>query len=117
MGGAGNIADRSREHLGASDRGIAMIRRRFFADLEATARGEEPKALVLDRETNVCIRLPIADRKLLEEGLSRDQFIKFHRDRFRLFGAYSYQVGQPEAVRREFEEAIGVTIAECLETT
>ncbi|HLX38508.1 MAG TPA: Rieske 2Fe-2S domain-containing protein [Candidatus Binataceae bacterium] len=112
--GQGTIADRTREHLGASDRGIAMIRRRLLADLEAIARGEQPKALVRDRETNLCIRLPIADRKLFEEGLPREQFIKFHRDRFRMFGAYTYQVGQPDAVKREFEDAIGVTIEECI---
>ncbi len=112
--GQGTVADRTQEHLGAGDRGVTMIRRRFLADLEAIAKGEEPKAIVRDRETNVCIDLPIADRKLFEEGLTREEFIKFHRERFRTFGAYTYQVGQPESVKREFEEAMGVTVEECL---
>jgi 5,5'-dehydrodivanillate O-demethylase len=112
--GQGTVADRTAEHLGASDRGIAMMRRRYFEDLEAMGKGEDPKALVRDRETNICIDLPIADLRLFVEGLNREQFKKFNRERFRIFGAYSYQVGQPEAVKEEFENAMGVTVEECL---
>lgn len=32
--GQGTVSDRSLEHLGASDRGISMMRRRFLKDLE-----------------------------------------------------------------------------------
>lgn len=34
MGGTRTVSDRSLEHLGASDRGISMMRRRFLKDLE-----------------------------------------------------------------------------------
>src|SRR5262249_38039678 len=44
--GQGTIADRSKESLGASDLGIVMIRRRLFEELDAVARGAEPKAVV-----------------------------------------------------------------------
>lgn len=111
--GQGMLADREREHLGASDRGVTMMRRRFEAELEAIARGEEPKGLVRDRETNLCIGLPIAERELLINGLSRAEFIRYYRERFRTFGAYPFQAGQPEAVKREFEAAIGMTVEEC----
>ena len=43
--GQGVIADRTKEHLGASDRGIAMMRKRLLDELDAVARGGEPKAL------------------------------------------------------------------------
>src|SRR5690349_9651410 len=55
--GQGQIADRSREHLGPSDQGIVMIRRRFLRDLEAIARGEDPKAVIRDPARNRAIPL------------------------------------------------------------
>jgi 5,5'-dehydrodivanillate O-demethylase oxygenase subunit len=112
--GQGSISDRTIEHLGASDRGISMIRRRFFKDLEAVERGEDPKAIVRDRETNVRIDLPIAERDLWVHGMTRKRFAQHNQERFRLFGAYTYQAGQPEAVKRQFEEAIGMTVEECI---
>src|SRR5712691_3812493 len=33
--GQGTVADRTQEHLGSSDRGVILMRRRFFEDLEA----------------------------------------------------------------------------------
>jgi 5,5'-dehydrodivanillate O-demethylase len=57
--GQGRIADRGREYLGPSDQGIVMIRRRFPRDLEAVARGEDPKAVIRS------IRLPVADRSTM----------------------------------------------------
>ena len=42
--GQGTIADRTKEHLGSSDRGVILLRQRFLNDLEAIARGEDPKA-------------------------------------------------------------------------
>ena len=49
--GQGTIADRSKENLGASDLGIAMMRKRLFEELDAVARGAEPKATM--RSSNV----------------------------------------------------------------
>src|SRR6266704_2862391 len=43
--GQGTIADRTKETLGASDLGIAMMRKRFFDELDAVAKGAEPKAV------------------------------------------------------------------------
>src|SRR6202011_4317688 len=43
--GQGRVADRSKEYLGPSDRGVVMMRRRFLNDLEAVRRGEDPKGL------------------------------------------------------------------------
>lgn len=41
--GQGRIADRSLENLSASDRGITMIRKKFFEELDAVAAGADPK--------------------------------------------------------------------------
>jgi 5,5'-dehydrodivanillate O-demethylase oxygenase subunit len=38
----GRIADRSREHLGAVDRGVIALRRMFFEQLDRVGRGEDP---------------------------------------------------------------------------
>jgi 5,5'-dehydrodivanillate O-demethylase oxygenase subunit len=38
----GRIADRTREHLGAVDRGVIMLRQMFFDQMERVQRGEDP---------------------------------------------------------------------------
>ena len=43
--GQGTIADRSRETLGASDRGVTMLRRRFFAELTPSSPDEFEKII------------------------------------------------------------------------
>jgi 5,5'-dehydrodivanillate O-demethylase len=106
--GQGTIADRTQEHLGSSDRGILMMRKRFLDDLDAVGRGEDPKAVIRDAELNRCVPLPVADRKVLIEGLTLEEFKKHP-----LFGpqftkGYLFQAGQPEAVTRAFEEAMGL---------
>ena len=78
------------------------------------ARGDDPKGIVRDRETNLRIDLPIAERDLWMNGMTRKRFAQHHKERFRIFGAYTYQAGQPEAVRQEFEKAIGMTVEECI---
>jgi 5,5'-dehydrodivanillate O-demethylase len=40
--GQGSIADRSREHLGASDAGVVLLRRIWRRELQRLARGEAP---------------------------------------------------------------------------
>lgn len=37
--GQGEMADRSKEHLGRSDRSVIMMRNRFFGDLERIKNG------------------------------------------------------------------------------
>ena len=41
--GQGTIADRTRETLGASDRGVTMLRRRFFVELTSSSPDEFEK--------------------------------------------------------------------------
>jgi 5,5'-dehydrodivanillate O-demethylase len=108
--GQGAIADRENEHLGASDRGIVMMRRRLLSDIEVVAAGGEPKAIVRDPAQNQCIRLPIINRRLFVDGLTRAERDAFERKRRSGSAAYNdgfvYLSGQPEEIRKAFEAAM-----------
>lgn len=108
--GQGAVADRGREHLGRSDRGIVMLRNRFLADLKRIAQGEDPKAVVRDARLNACIGLPVADREALTRGLSREELNRLAPGSARAAGAgrdFAWLAGQPEEVRRVYNEAMG----------
>jgi len=107
--GQGRIADRTQENLGASDRGIAMLRRHFFDELDAVAQGRDPKGLVRDEAKNVRIELPVAARRLFVDGLTRDE-LKAHPIIGKHLKEYAFQAGQPEAIKRAFHDAMGVRI-------
>lgn len=104
--GQGAIADRTRETLGASDRGVAMLRRQLLKDLDAVAAGHDPKGIIRDPARNVRIELPCIAREDLMRGLPRAAMAKhpifgpFLRDFF-------LQAGQPAEVRAAFERAMG----------
>jgi 5,5'-dehydrodivanillate O-demethylase len=106
--GQGTIADRTQENLGASDRGVAMLRRRFLDDLDAIARGEDPKGILRDAGAAQCVALPIAGRKLFSEGLALEELAR-HPILARHLADFPFHCGQPEAVRRAYRQAMGVT--------
>jgi 5,5'-dehydrodivanillate O-demethylase oxygenase subunit len=56
--GQGVVADRTKEHLGESDRGVLLLRRKMFEQMEVVAAGGEPKGLIRDPERNVRVHLP-----------------------------------------------------------
>lgn len=106
--GQGAITDRSRENLGQSDRGIVMLRRRFFDELDQLKNNPNfvPKALIFDQGINKDIVLPSACRDELINGLPRKELGEHP-----LLGPYLKdffgQAGQPDEVRTEYEEAVG----------
>jgi 5,5'-dehydrodivanillate O-demethylase oxygenase subunit len=111
--GQGVIADRTREHLGQSDRGVVMLRSRFFDDLARVERGDDPSALIRDADRNRCIELPVIGKEGFRDGLTAGQL----EERFRKIGrkfppAYIFQAGQPDHVRREYEAAMGACVAD-----
>jgi 5,5'-dehydrodivanillate O-demethylase len=56
----GEIADRSAENLGESDRGVIIYRRLLLSQIERIERGEEPMGVVRDPAVNTpFIKLPI----------------------------------------------------------
>ncbi len=104
--GQGTIADRTKEHLGASDKGILMMRRRFMSELEAVARGDEPKGVIRDPERAKCVALPAANKDAYIKGRSRAEMLSNPALQSRL-QAYPFQAGQPETVRDAFRAAMG----------
>jgi 5,5'-dehydrodivanillate O-demethylase len=102
--GQGKISDRWNEHLGSSDRGVILVRKRFQEDLERIARGEDPKAIVRDPAQNDPIVLPVANRRSLIEGLTREEIAA---NPFAAPRHYPFQAGQPDDVRRAYEDAMG----------
>src|SRR6266511_1264156 len=59
----GAITDRTVEHLGKSDVGIAMLRKQFKQQLAAVAEGRDPIGVVRDPARNSCIDLPCEKNK------------------------------------------------------
>ena len=106
--GQGTVADRTKEHLGLSDRGIILQRQRFLNDLEAIARGEDPKAIIRDPAVNKNVPLPVAERKLLVDGLTRAELLAHPILGKQYAGDYIFQAGQPEEVRAAFKAAMGI---------
>jgi 5,5'-dehydrodivanillate O-demethylase oxygenase subunit len=108
--GQGTVADRTQEHLGESDRGVIMMRRRILDDAERVARGEEPKGVIRDPEKNRCVRLPIICRDFFLNGSSR---VESETSRQRTPGLplrkeFPFLVGQPEEVRAAYRRAMGL---------
>lgn len=58
MLGQGAIVDRTREHLGESDRGIILLRNRLLAELDALPSGADPKGILRDPAKNHHVPLP-----------------------------------------------------------
>jgi 5,5'-dehydrodivanillate O-demethylase len=105
--GQGTIADRTKENLGASDLGIAMMRKRFFDELDGVARGAEPKAVVRNPNVAKCIDLPNFARKPCVEGITLAEHENYPLLKIRLQG-FRHCFGQPPEVRRAFEQAMGI---------
>ena len=56
--GQGPVADRTQEHLGESDRGVLLMRRRMLDQAKLVADGGEPRGLIRDPEKNHSVYLP-----------------------------------------------------------
>jgi 5,5'-dehydrodivanillate O-demethylase len=86
-----------------------MLRKRFLCDLEVVAQGGDPKATIRDPRVNECVPLPIAERKILTEGLTREELLRHPLLGRQLTKGYPFQAGQPEAVREAYEQAMGIS--------
>jgi 5,5'-dehydrodivanillate O-demethylase len=105
--GQGQIVDRTQERLGASDRGITMLRRQLLADLDAIERGEDPKGVIRDPAKNVAIRLPSALREEMMNGLPRAEMAR-NPHMGPLLDNFPLVAGQPAEVIAQYEAAMGV---------
>lgn len=105
--GQGKVADRTKESLGASDRGIAMIRKRFFDELDAVAAGADAKGTIRDPEAAKFVELPYFQKREQVEGIRLEDYKNYPLLRTRL-GAFRHCAGQPPEVRKAFEKAMGI---------
>ena len=103
--GQGRISDRTKEHLGPSDRGIILMRKRFFDDLARIERGDDPSGLIRDPAKNVRIELPIADRAYLTGGKTLAEMLA---DPFTDPRQFITIAGQPKYVTNEVMAACGL---------
>lgn len=105
--GQGAIADRTKEKLGSSDKGIFMMRKRMFDDLDAIAQGRDPSGLIHDAERAKCVALPIAVPALHREGLPLAETLTHPVLKGRIAGN-RWVAGQPDEVYNEFISAMGL---------
>ncbi|MGE0800334.1 MAG: Rieske 2Fe-2S domain-containing protein [Lautropia sp.] len=103
----GPIADRTKERLAASDRGVVVLRQRLLEDLAAVAEGRDPRAIIRDPAENVRIELPCIAREDLKNGLPRARMLQ-HPVMGPFLKDYYSMAGQPDEVRQAFEQAMGV---------
>ncbi|GAB5458341.1 MAG: aromatic ring-hydroxylating dioxygenase subunit alpha [Henriciella sp.] len=108
--GQGVIADRTKEHLGASDKGITMMRKVFRENLKLVEAGDgDPKGVVRDPERNKCIDLPIKNRDLYDSAMTSDEIVlkaqqlSYHF----LTPSYQFQAGMPKDIERAYRIATG----------
>lgn len=107
--GQGRIADRTQENLGASDRGIAMIRRQLFNDIHSVQAGRDPKGVLRDPSTNQRVCLPSDARDFFQHGLPLADYLR-HPKWARLLRHFIFHAGQPEWVQEAHRAATGVGI-------
>jgi hypothetical protein len=62
------IVDRSREHLGATDRGIAHLRRLLLAAIDDIAAGRDPLAFQATPEPDVYDGLHVIEQTIPRTG-------------------------------------------------
>ena len=112
--GQGPVTDRTKEHLGRSDKGVQMFRRRLQDDLEAVERGEDPSGVIRDPEVNRCIPFPNDLRRSYvtapspEEIARRRKVLKAVMPGSRPEDHFFLLEGQPDDVREESEWCLGL---------
>ena len=106
--GQGVVADRTLEHLGESDRGVILMRRRLLEEAKVVASGGEPKGLIRDPEHNACVRLPIIDRERFTVGYSLEDVREGRVPPNVCPQSFIFQAGQPEEITRAYRAAMGL---------
>lgn len=106
----GPIADRTKESLAASDVGVVALRRRLLEDMDAVERGEDPRCIIRNPEANRALHLPCIDLEDYKIGLPLEQ-MKEHFMISTLLKDFYVISGQPEEVKKAFEEAMHVKMS------
>jgi 5,5'-dehydrodivanillate O-demethylase len=107
--GQGTVADRTKEHIGASDKGIVMMRKRFFDELQNHADQKPLKAIILDASMNHHIQLPMVYGHQVTQSRSIQE-IKEHKSLYPFYKSYVFQAGQPDWVKKMSSQALGIEV-------
>jgi 5,5'-dehydrodivanillate O-demethylase len=60
----GAITDRAREHLGAGDEGIVVLRKLLKEQIQAVQQGKEPLGVIRDPDKNRIIELDVINERV-----------------------------------------------------
>jgi 5,5'-dehydrodivanillate O-demethylase oxygenase subunit len=114
--GQGSVADRTLEHLGESDRGVILLRRRMLEEARKVQQGLDPKGLIRDPAQNTCVPLPtVGGLEGVRSGRPMAEFIRA-QERFRRpgrrLGELPWFAYQPEDIRQQWLNAMGLADVE-----
>ncbi|HEY3061642.1 MAG TPA: aromatic ring-hydroxylating dioxygenase subunit alpha [Chloroflexota bacterium] len=113
--GQGTVADRTQEHLGESDRGVILMRKRMLEEAEVVRAGGAPKALIWDETLNKRVELPIIDRDFFVAGFSIADVVEGRMRGPRYARSFFFQAGQPAEITAAYREAMGIDRVEQME--
>jgi 5,5'-dehydrodivanillate O-demethylase len=106
--GQGTVADRTQEHLGESDRGVILMRRRLLEEAQSVMDGGEPKGLIRDAKHNECVRLPIIGRDRFIAGYSLEDVKEGKVPAILYPPSFIFQAGQPDEITQAYRRAMGM---------
>jgi 5,5'-dehydrodivanillate O-demethylase len=115
--GQGRMADRTQEHLGESDRGIILMRKRLIEEAEKVKQGLEPKGIIRDPRAARFVELPIVGRDFFLAGYSLRDVADGTTSGLRYPRQFVFQAGQPEEITRDYRAAMGMDRVAALATT
>jgi 5,5'-dehydrodivanillate O-demethylase len=106
--GQGGVADRTQEHLGESDRGVILMRKRMLEEAEVVKNGGEPKSVIRDPLAARRVPLPIVGRDFFIAGYSLQDVAEGRTGGPRYPRSFGFQQGQPEEITRAYRAAMGM---------
>jgi 5,5'-dehydrodivanillate O-demethylase len=106
--GQGTVADRTQEHLGESDRGVILMRRRLLEEAQVVADGGQPKGLIHDQARNERVTLPIIGRDRFIAGYSLEDVKEGKVPAVLYPPSFIFQAGQPDEITQAYRRAMGM---------
>jgi len=107
--GQGTIADRTKEQLSASDKGIVLMRKKFFDEMQNHSNKKPLKALISDASLNHQIKLPMVYGHLVTQSRTIEE-IKNQKTLYPFYKSYVFQAGQPNWVAKMSSQALGIEV-------
>jgi 5,5'-dehydrodivanillate O-demethylase oxygenase subunit len=99
------IVDRSKEHLVETDRGIVMLRDRYFSQMELIRDGGEPKAMIRDPRDNRRVPLPLSGRPIAAP-MTADAILDATPPPEPPPASFPYLAGQPPEVAKAYKKVM-----------